>query len=86
MSKNKGIGIWYYDSEDEFEEEIHELENNPDFTFIGSYDDLQDMYDEFEYQGFSNDEVDRLTHTRYGVCIDILECANNQYYVYYGAR
>lgn len=85
MKKQDTI-TWYYDNEDEFEEAIHELESNPDFHFIDSYDLIQDIYDELNYQGLTDHEIEQLLDNRYGNCIEILKSANSQYYVYIGAR
>ena len=64
--KKQGKTTWYYDSEEEFEETIHELESNPDFHFVGSYDLIQDIYDELNYQGLKDEEIEQLLDNRYG--------------------
>lgn len=78
--------ILFYDSEDEFEEAYIELYHNPDFTYLGGFDMIQDIYDELNDQGFSDDEITQLTNNRYGNCLDILEAPNNQYQAFIGAR
>lgn len=83
--KLKAVATWFCDTEEEFNEHIQELENNPDFTFFGGYDMIQDVEDEFLYQGFSVDEFIQLTNNRYGSVIEILEF-EDKYTVYVGAR
>lgn len=77
---------WFYDNEQEFEEAYMELQNNPDFTHLGGFDMVQDIYEELNYQGFSDDEITQLTNNRYGNCLEILEEPNNQYQAFIGAR
>jgi len=86
MTNEQGTSIWFFDNENEMEERYNELENNPDFSFLGGFDSIQDIYEELEYQGFSDKEVTQLTHNQYGNVLDILECPNNQYYAFVGAR
>lgn len=83
--ENKGIGIWNCDTEEELNEMLQELDSNPDFSHVGDYDMLQDMYDELNYQGFTDEQIESLSRQLYGNCLDILEYAS-QYYVYIGAR
>ena len=83
--KLKAAATWFCDTEEEFNEHIQELENNPDFTFFGGYDMIQDVEDEFLYQGINADEFIQLTNNRYGSVIDILEF-EDRYWVFVGAR
>lgn len=46
---------------------------------------IQDVEDEFLYQGISVDEFIQLTNNRYGNVVDILEF-EDKYSVYVGAR
>lgn len=85
MTKELGVGVWYCDTEEDFNNAIVELDNNPDFSFLGEYDLINDIEDEFEYQGISNDDFMKMTNNRYGNCIEIVEY-ENRYTVYYGAR
>ena len=84
MEISKGIGVWYCDTEEELDERLQELDSNPDFTHVGDYDMLQDMYDELNYQDFTDEQIESLSHQLYGNCLDILEYSS-QYYVYIGA-
>ena len=83
--KLKAVATWYCDTEEEFNEHINELESSPDFTFFGDYDMIQDVEDEFLYQGINVDEFIQLTNNRYGSVIEILEF-EDKYSVYVGAR
>lgn len=83
--KLKAVATWFCDTEEEFNEHIKELENNPDFTFFGDFDMIQDVEDEFLYQGISVDEFIQLTNNRYGSVVEILEF-EDKYWVFVGAR
>ena len=83
--KLKAVATWFCDTEEEFNEHIQELESNPDFTYLGDYDMIQDVEDEFLYQGFSVDEFIQLTNNRYGSVVEILEF-EDKYWVFVGAR
>lgn len=83
---NKHTAIYFFDTTEEFEETYTELENNPDFSYIGGFDMIEDIYEELEYQGLLEAEITQLTHNRYGNCLEILECPNNQYHAFIGAR
>ena len=86
MSELQGTGINFFDTVEEMEETYRELETNPDFSFLGGFDMVQDIYEELEYQGFKDEEITQLTHNRHGNVLEILECANDQYYAFIGAR
>ena len=81
----KAIATWFCDTEEEFNERYFELHGNPDFTYLGDYDMIQDVEDEFLYQGFNEDEFIQLTNNRYGNVVDILEF-EDKYWVFVGAR
>lgn len=68
------------------EEHYNELQNNPDFTYLGGFDLIQDIYSELEYQGLTDKQITQLTNNRYGDVLETLECPNNQYYAFLGAR
>lgn len=78
--------IWVFDNENEMEEYYQELYNDPDFTFLGGFDSIQDIYDELKYQGLTEELISQLTINRYGAVLEILESPNNQYYAFIGAR
>lgn len=79
------IATWYCDTEEELEIEIEELNNNPDFTFIGNFNMIQDIELEFEEYGIYELEFEQMTQNRYGTCIEILEYASD-YTVFVGDR
>ena len=85
MEKQLGVVVWYCDTYNDLKDVIFELDSNPDFNFLGEYDLIKEIVDEFEYQGISSDEFIKMTNNRYGNCIEILEYSN-RYTVYYGVR
>ena len=86
--KLKGIvGIWNFDEVSEFERDLKEYENNPDFTLLGHFDSIQDADYELEYQGFTPEEIAKLSLARYGNVIETLQAPDSQtYWVFVGAR
>lgn len=85
MSKNKGVAVWYCNTEKEYDEELEEREKNLDLHLVGYYDAINDIYDELEYQGFIESEITQLTHNRYGNILDIIEY-NSGYAAFIGVR
>ena len=87
--KSKGhvgtTGTWYCDTEEEFNEAWTENHNNPDFTYLGDYDLLQDLDAELEGYGFSPEEIAQLSLNRYGHVLEVLEF-EYKYYAFIGAR
>lgn len=77
--------VFYCDSLEEKEEMENELESNPDFTLVGHFDSIQDIYDEMEYQGFDEKQIEQLSKNRYGNCLEIIEYVSS-YTAYLGAR
>lgn len=77
--------VWLCDSEQELEQEMEELDTNPDFTYLGRYDSINEIYEELGYQGFTDEQIEQMTKNRYGNCLEILEYASN-YTAYIGAR
>lgn len=73
-----------FDTREEMEQLFDELEENPDFTYLGHYDMIQDIYEELNYQGFTDEQIDNLCKARYGNVIEILEYAS-YYDVFIGA-
>jgi len=74
----------YCDTREEMEELYDELEQNPDFTYIGHFDMIQDIYFELNEQGFTDEQIDQLCKARYGNVIEIIEYAS-YYDVFIGA-
>lgn len=85
MIDNRGTGVNFCDTEEEYISTIEELESNPDFSLLGYYDSINDIYDEMEYQGFSEDQTQQLTLNRYGDCLEIVQYLDG-YTAYIGAR
>lgn len=85
MTENRGTGIWHCDTEAEYEEQFTDLLTNPDFTFLGHYDSIQDIFEDLEYQGFTEEQIEQFTHNRYGTCLDILDYSSG-YCAFIGTR
>ena len=81
------IGISNYDDVESFEEDLRELENNPDFTLLGHFDMTQDADEELEYQGLTLDQITKMSMNRYGNVIETLQAPDSgTYWVFIGAR
>ena len=81
------IGISSYDDVSEFEQDLKELESNPDFTLIGHYDMTQDADEELEQQGLTMDEITKMSLNRYGNVIETLAAPDSgTYWVFVGSR
>lgn len=80
------VGKQWCDTEQEFEDALYELENDPDMTFLGQFDMTQDIDEELEYQGFSLDEITKMSLNRYGNVLEVLHAPNTDYYAFIGAR
>ena len=74
-----------FDSEQDFEESYKELETNPDFTLLGYYKLVQDLYEELNYQGFSDTQIDGMSKAQYGTCLEILHY-HDEYVAFMGER
>ena len=79
------LQTWICDTEEERFEQIDELEANPDFTYLGHYDSTQAIYEELNYQGFTDEQIDEFTSNRYGTCLEIIEYLNH-YDAFIGQR
>lgn len=81
------VGISHYDEIAEFESDLRELEDNPDFSLLGHFDMTQDADEELQYQGFSLDEITKMSLNQYGNVIECLYAPDSQtYWVFVGAR
>lgn len=85
MTENRGTGINYCDTEEEYEDKINELSDNPDFIFLGYFDSIQSIYEDLDYQGITEEEAQQMSHNRYGACLEILEYASD-YCAFIGIR
>lgn len=77
--------VYRFDNEEEFTEEFNELADNPDFKQLGTYNDIEDIDDDLEYQGFLPREIAGYHNARYGRVIEVLEF-NGTYEVFCGVR
>lgn len=81
------VGITNFDDVSEFESELEELEENPDFSLLGHYGNTQEADDELEYQGFTLDQITKMSLNRYGNVIETLQAPDSgTYWVFVGAR
>lgn len=81
------VGIWNYDEVAEFENDLKELEENPDFSMFGHFDLTQDADEELQYQGFTLDEITKMSLNQYGNVIECLQAPDSgTYWVFVGAR
>ena len=81
------VGIYHYDDVSDFEQDWKELNENPDFTFLGHFDMTQDADDELESLGFTLDEITKMSMNRYGRVIETLQAPDSgTYWVFVGAR
>lgn len=81
------VGISNFDSVEDFERDLKELEENPDFTLLGQYNMTQDADEELQYQGFSLDQITKMSLNRYGNCVETLQAPDSgAYWVFIGAR
>ena len=86
MKKLKESGVWYPQDSDDLENLINDLENNPDFSLFTVASDIEEVVEEFEYQGVELNKVVNMATNRYGNVIEIIydkEC--NNYHVFVGA-
>lgn len=71
----------------ELELEYEELIYNLDFELLGYYEMIQDIYEELNYQGFNDEEIEQFTKNQYGTCLEILHLiGSNDYIAFFGTR
>lgn len=81
------VGITHYDDVSEFEGDLKELEENADFTLFGQFDMTQDADEELQSQGFTLDDITKMSLNRYGRVIETLQAPDSgMYWVFVGAR
>ena len=86
LKKLKENGVWYPQDSDELENLINDSENNPDFSFFTVASDLEEVAEEFEYQGIELNKVVNMATNRYGNVIEIIyDKEYNNYHVFVGA-
>ena len=76
---------WVYDTKEERFNHMEELEANPDFIYLGHYNSIEAIYEELNYQGFTDEQIDQFTSNHYGTCLEIIEY-NNHYDAFIGQR
>ncbi|MFJ7982294.1 hypothetical protein ACIQ1D_18710 [Lysinibacillus xylanilyticus] len=81
------IGISHFNSQTEFEQDLKDLDENPDFTLLGQFDMTQDADEELQSQGFTLDQITKMSLNRYGNVIETLHSPDSDnYWVFVGAR
>lgn len=81
------VGISNYDTVEEFENDLKELEDNQDFTLLGTFNTTQEADEELQYQGLTLDEITKYSLNQYGNVIECLHSPDSQnYWVFIGAR
>ena len=79
--------IYNVDSEQELQEVYNDLENNPDFELLGYYEMIQDIYEELNYQGFNDEQIEQFTKNQYGTCLEIIYYPpHDEYIAFLGTR
>lgn len=81
----KQPSILYCDTLDVFSIWHEELDENPDFDYIGAFDTIESIYEYFNYQGFKNYQTIQLSKNRYGNILEIARI-DDEFIVYIGAR
>lgn len=77
------------EASDRFHDDYLELDSNPDFTALGSFDSIEEANNELQYHGMSLDNITQMNMNRYGNIIDVLKSpitTEPVYIVYIGAR
>lgn len=67
----ENAAIFYLNSQNGLDGWIEEIKDNPDFTELGTFKSVRDLYDELNYHGFTDVEITQMTNARYGRCLDI---------------
>ena len=79
-------GVWHYEDQNELDEAIVELEENPDFKLFTVAKNLEGIVEDFEYQGINIDSLLEMTTNHYGNVVEIIyNKEHNDYHVYVGA-
>ena len=79
------LQTWKPTFEDDFKGLEYDFIDNPDISHYGTYNSLEDLVDELEYQGLSYSEIVQLTKNRYGDVIEIVEYAS-AFHLFIGAN
>lgn len=85
MTKSKLMGVSYTIAEttEEANDMFHKLESNPNFTYIGFFDEMEEIIDYLYRQGFYYGKVKALSNARSRDAIEIIYCG--QYEVFIGS-
>ena len=81
------VGVTHYDDADEFEDDLRDLEDNPNFSLLGNFNMTQDADEELQDLGFTLDQITKMSLSQYGNVIETLQAPDSQtYWVFVGAR
>ena len=79
------LQTWKPTGENDFKDMWTHLDDNPDMTYSGRYNSLEELTGELEYQGLVFDEIVQLTKNRYGNVVEIIEY-DSAFYTFIGAN
>lgn len=81
------VGIAHYDTKEEFEVDFQELNSNKDFTYLGEFEMTQDIDFELEEQGFTLDDITKMSLNQYGRVLEVLSLNSEYtYHAFIGQR
>ena len=64
------LQTWKPTGDNDFKDIWADLDDNPDMSYFGRYNSLDELVGELEYQGFEFDEIVQLTNNRYGNVVE----------------
>ena len=79
------LQTWTPTTENDFNELEYDFIDNPDVLYYGTFNSLEDLVDDLEYQDYNFNEIVKLTKNRYGHVIEIIEYDSN-FYVFIGVN
>lgn len=76
---------WTPKTHEEFLYMFHDFNDNEDMSDAWIFNSLEELVEEFEYQGFEFEELVQFTNNRYGNALEIIEY-DSTFYVFIGAN
>ena len=64
---------------------FHDFNDNEDMSHAWIFNSLEELVEEFEYQGFEFEELVQFTNNRYGTVLEIVEF-ESLFYTFYGSN
>ena len=74
---------WTPSTHNEFHDLFQDFIDNPDLSDCWLFNSLEELVEEFEYQGFEFEELVQFTKNRYGTVLEIIE-DEGLFYTFYG--